>query len=672
MIRGWAIRTLIMKELLEVVRDRRTLFLMVVLPLLVYPLLFLATSQVAIHQMEKIEAEVARVGVSPALMASLAPRVEKKDNIELVPVATEHARQLLAEGQLAGLVYVPDDFEAQLARDGTITVEVLFDATSETSRRVENQLGEILSRWSKELVAGRLARLSLPETFAKPLKLEAINVAPPQKVGGHVLGQIVPLLIVMMVVLGAFYPAIEVTAGEKERGTLQTLLTAPVTPLEIIFGKYVSVCVVAAIAGAANIASIGLLLVMIKLMPGAENLPLDVGLTPVGLLLVGFVALLVGLMFSAVMMTVAVLAKTFKEAQAYTTPVYLLSVAPVMFAQLPGMKLEGLLTVIPGLNQALLMREILEGVIDVQHFFVVVFSSAVYTVGTLIVAARIFERESILLGDAGVAELFKSGHSGPRLLPRTSEALGLLAVTFILFFYAGGTLQAWNVIWGLLLSHWGLLVGAVIVFVWLKKVSPVETLGLRVPGAKPMLAAALLGSSLWYALGLVMQRVVTVDPNDPQVRLLEAVLGDTPVWLLIFTIAITPIFSEELLFRGVLLRAMEPRFRTRTVVLTTALLFGAYHMSAGRMIPLTGLGVLMAFLALRSGSIVPAMLFHLLHNGISVLSAKLAWHIPGVTTFDGPDPVHVALCVAAIAAGIWLLVLSRPPDSATVVENTTP
>ncbi len=681
-MRWWVVKTLLFKELLEVVRDRRSLFLMIFLPLLMYPMLFLVTSQVAVNQIQKIEAELAPVGITAeAVPEGLSERLTAEDNIDLKALGDADPKKALTGDHVKLVVVVPADYEQRLAGDGTLDVNLLYDQTDMTALRVRGQMRDLLRKWGKDIVKARLAGRELPLTLAQPLTVKTESIAPPKKVGGHLLGQIVPLLIVMMVVLGAFYPAIEVTAGEKERGTLQTLLTAPVAPLEIISGKFLSVFFVAAITATANIASLGLLFGMVKLMPDGMAASIDLGITATTLLLMGFIAVLIGLMFSALMMTVAVLARTFKEAQAYMTPVYLLCVLPVIFAQLPGMQLVGLLQLVPGLNQALLLREVLEGTVNTQHIFAVVVSSLIYTFGTLLIAARIFEREAILLGEAGVMGLFRSdGTARARaLIPRPSEALALAAIVFLLLFYAGSVAQAWHLLGGLAFTQWVLIAVPVVVFIRVKKLDAAQTLGLRRPESKATVAALLLGCTCWYPLMLLAgwwESHSPVDPDDPSRRMMEELMQQlmgesSPIWLLLLVIAASPAVCEELLFRGVLMRSMVGRFRTRTVVIWTALLFGAFHMSAARFIPTSLLGIVLALLALRSGSILPAMLFHFLHNGISVLLARLEIRVDGITVPGNPDPFQAVGVALVLAVAIALLVASRPDRIANLQSRLT-
>lgn len=667
-MRGWVVSTLLRKELIEVVRDRRSLFLMLVLPLLLYPLLFLVTTQVAVQQIQKIEAELVPVAVSGwTVPQPIVDRIGAQDHIQLVAIQARDPKALLASGEVRLAVLLPETLGRSLADEEPAVVTLLYDETDMTSNRALDQLRRALQDWADELVVERLDRRGLGPNLVRPFDIERVSVAPPQKVGGHLLGQIVPLLIVMMVVLGAFYPAIEVTAGEKERGTLQTLLTAPVAPLEIIFGKFVSVFCVAAITAAANIASIAMLFGMVQMLPEKAAAEIDLGLGWATLLLVFGVAILIGLMFSAIMMTVAVLARTFKEAQAYMTPVYLLCVMPVVFAQLPGMELEGLLQLVPGLNQALLLREIFEGTISLQHIFAVVVSTAIYTIGTLIVAARIFEREAILLGEVGIKGLFQPGvPSGP--IPRPGQAFALCAVIFVLLFYVGSVAQAWHLIGGLAITQWILIGVPVLLFIRLGGRSARQALGARSPPARAVISAGLLGAAAWYPLmflASLWETAAPADPDDPAYRmmeeLLQALVGDaTPVWLLLGVVALSPAVCEELLFRGVVLRSMQGRFRTRTIVLVTALLFGAFHMSAARFLPTSALGVVLALLALRSGSILPCIVFHFLHNGLSVLLARYEVAVPGVTVPGTPVLWQAGLAVVLLALGTWLLVKTRP------------
>ena len=685
MIRWWAVRTLIAKELLDIVRDRRSLFLIVILPLLMYPLLFLVVSQVAISQVQKIQAADVRVAVLGAeVPPGLAERVTDDHHIELRATPTpEDPKTLLQDDEKKGegfkaVLLLPPDLAERLRDDATIDVTILYDETSETSRRARGQLRDLLKEWSADLVTQRLERRELAPELARPLNLEAVNVAPPKKVGGHFLGMIVPMLIVMLVVLGAFYPAIELTAGEKERGTMQTLLTAPIGSLEIVGAKFLAVFFVALLTGAANVLSIGLLVGMSLVLPAEAAAAVDFGMTLSTVLLTGYVTLLIGLFFSALMMTVAVLARNFKEAQAYMTPVYMVGVLPVMFAQLPGMELSGALMLVPGLNHALLLREILEGEVVLDHLFAVTGSSLLFTILCLVVAARIFEREAILLGEVGLTGLFSPGERPRTAVPALGEALGLTVVLFVVMFYGGSILQAWWLLGGVAATQWLLLLVPVLIFLRVRRHDVRASLGLRAASPRTLLAAGCLGGALWVPLQAAMlqlQEWTASDVPDPMREQMEEMFAqllgvDTPVWALLLVIAFSPAVCEEVVFRGVLLRSMVGKYKTSTIVLTTSILFGLFHMSAIRFLPTAGLGVIMALLALRSGSLLPSMLFHLVHNGISALLAHYQYALTGITIPGTPSLLPLAASLAVIGLGAWLLAGATAPGGDRIQDAT--
>ncbi|MFT5433199.1 MAG: sodium transport system permease protein [Myxococcota bacterium] len=667
-MRGWIVRTLIKKELLETVRDRRALFLMTIFPFLLYPVLMLLSGQLMVSQMQQIEAADAPVGVMGApIPDGLKAHISEDSRIELVAV-TSAPEQAVLSGKVAVVLEFPADFSTQVETGGKVTVRAHFNATSEKSQLVMSQLRDAISSWKDSIIAVRLKKAGLSSTFADPLQIERINTAPPAQVGGYFLGRIVPLLLITMVLLGAFYPAVEVTAGEKERGTLQTLLTAPITPMEIVTGKFVSVCAVAALTATANVLSLALMFGLMAFAPmeGAENFDLTLGFGQ--LLLVGLIAILIGLMVSAAMMTIAVVARTLKEAQAYLSPVMVLGILPGMVAMLPGIGLDGMLQITPMVNQALLLREVLEGTINTQHIFVVFVSSLIYTLGTLVVAARIFEHEAILLGEAGIEGLL-APRSGRLIMP--ADALALTAIVFVLLFYGGQALQSWALLPGLAITQWVLIGLPCLALVKLRKSSLKDALGLRLPSTQGLLSGTLFGASLWYPIMLIAAALQSsmAAPDERTQKMLEELsaqlLGpDNPTWLLLAIIAFSPAVCEEFLFRGILLRSMVGRFKTRTVVLTTAFLFGAFHMSAIRFVPTAGLGIIMALLAIRTGSLLPSMVLHFLHNGLTVLIGRLEIPIVGVTVEGTPAILHILIAAVMLGAASWLLKTSKPRRTA--------
>ena len=669
--------TLYKREMLEVVRDRRTLFLMVVFPLLLYPGLFLVASQIAMESAHDVESELALVAVTPDVPPPLISRVGLSQKVAYDVVdGLEEGLAALKARNVAAVVVLPAEFERRGEGLETSVVEIHFDATREVSERVQRQLTEALEAIDAEMLSGRLELRRLPASFANPVTIRAENVAPPEAVGGHLFGRIAPLLIIMMIAMGAFYPAIEVTVGEKERGTLQTLLTAPIAALEIVTGKFLAVFTVSAIAGAANVASMSLLVGMAAFMPGDVASAISLHIAPLNGLFILVTTALVGLLFSAVMMTIATFAKSSKEAQAWMTPVYLLGILPTLVVQMPGITLEGSFQLVPVLNHALLLRELIEGKLVFGNVFAVVVSSLIYTAASLILAARIFEHESTVLGDGGWFR--RTGARRVLPVPSAGDAMGFLAVVFVFLFYGGSALQAWNLRAGVAVTQWGLILLPSLLFLRRYGADLRASLGLYRPPWRSMLAAVAIGVTAWYPV-LWLSAASAPSADDPSRRMVEemfrALLGtEVSLVVALFVVAVSPAVCEEVLFRGVLLRSFLRRFHPRTAILLTALLFGVFHMSLERVLPTAGLGVVLGVLAWRSGSLLPGVVFHALHNGLSVLLARYEVEIPGISIAGAPVAWQVALVAFGLGLGMWALVTEKAPaeDGASAGGQSRP
>ena len=201
-------------------------------------------------------------------------------------------------------------------------------------------------------MAERERALGLVRGFALGLDVRATNVAQEARRSGQILGLFLPFLLVTMSLLGGFYPAIDLTAGEKERGTMQTLLCAPVSPLEIVAGKYLAVWVTSLIAALANVVSLGT--TVMRILPGDA-----ISVSPSTLLLAFAMLLPVTLFITAVFLAVAAFAKDFKDGQNFLTPVYMLLALPAGVTMLRGIELNAWTAFVPVVNIALLIKALL-------------------------------------------------------------------------------------------------------------------------------------------------------------------------------------------------------------------------------------------------------------------------------------------------------------------------
>ncbi len=392
-VRRW-ILAVYAKETLEVVRDRRTLLVMIVLPALLMPVVILGISYLAQrqqHQIQTVVPRVAVVGQAPALIhlayaTKLIAPVRAKD-----PTAALRQRQVLA------VVELPKNFEAIVARNGQVHVGILYDATDSESAAARGKVVDLLSRYSQEIVAARLAARHINPRDLLPVVLDQRNVATQRQQSGQLLASLLPFLLAMWAVVGGMSVAVDLAAGEKERGTLESLLITPPSREAIVLGKFLSV-VTASMGGVIVV----LIAMMVSLRWGYPymlhttqkvNISLPIGTAVVML----GVALLFSALVSAIQLAISIYARSPREAQQYITPLYFVTVLPglaVQFVSDWARSPWAYLT--PVLNAFFSFQELLLGTVNWGHLFLAAVSCAFYAALALEAAIALMSRETVI------------------------------------------------------------------------------------------------------------------------------------------------------------------------------------------------------------------------------------------------------------------------------------
>ncbi|MEZ4417496.1 MAG: ABC transporter permease subunit/CPBP intramembrane protease [Gemmatimonadota bacterium] len=679
MSRVWVV---FLKELKETIRDRRTLLIMVVVPVLLYPALMIASEQLALFGMRQLEREPARVAVVGAAGdADLDRFLGEAQDLERVQlVGTEPAEAVRSHDVAAVAIFGQADrprtetegFPDPAALDGstpiTRDVQVLFDAADDRSRRGRDVLVAALGRWEESVLERRLTEQGLPAWFADPIHVGDSSVARPEEVGGYALGRFLPMLLIVITLLGTFYPAIDLAAGEKERGTLETLLTAPVPSREIVAGKFLTVAVVGVVAAGLNLLSM-LLTFQTGLFQFGNALDIEFTL-PLGRLLLIFVTLVpLAVLFGSLFLGVAVRARSFKEAQNALTPIYMLALMPAILPLFPGIEFTGPLAVAPIAGVALFFRELMVGRAPFGLGLAAVVSTAFYAWGALAFAASSFGREDVLFGGDATKRgplrgLFRRAAQGAAAaVPTLGQALLFVAVVAALFFYVGIPLQARWLEKGLLATEWLLLFLPAVLFVRLGHFQVPDTLSLRLPHPRHVGGALLLiagGTPIAWLLAWLQSFVLPV-PWDLVEGLSDLVSAESLgrlVWLLVL-VAVTPAICEEIVFRGVLLGGSRRTLSASSAVLLNGLAFGLFHVSTEtvfRLLPTAWLGVILAWTVWRTRSILLSSMMHLLNNGTIVLLAFLPATRAWLSDPEFAPPVWLILpALMSFVTGIYLL-----------------
>ena len=514
--------------------------------------------------------------------------------------------------------------------------------------------------------------------YRPPISMNAAPIKVPE--AASTLASLVPLVLVLMTIAGAVYPAIDLTAGERERGTLEAVIVSPTSRSILLLAKYVAVVTVALLTAIANLTAMSITLWasgLGRLVFGGGGLSL---LTMFQILCL---LVLFAMFFSAILLSITSFAKSFKEAQAYLIPVMLVSLAPGVLSLLPQVRLTNVLAAVPLANIVLLSRDVLVGAAGRETSVIVIVCTVVYAIAAIAVASRLFGSDASLQGSQGSWKDFFRRPDEVSPYPTVDQMALTMACLFPLYFVAstslpmlGGSLEmrllmasaiSWLLIWGLptLVSRY--------------QRQDFRSVYLLFRGSARMWLTALpavllLAGSLWmfsHELMIVSQQLgfATFTPDQmKQAQAFAEKMPAVPLGLLLFSGAITPALCEEWFFRGFVMSSLR-RFGMWSAVLGSAFLFALMHvltsniLSLERLLPSLFMGVALGLVAWRTGSLWPGVILHACHNGflLSLGHFKNALAERGFGLEEGTHLPATWLAGGMLATVVGVLLLISTP-----------
>jgi sodium transport system permease protein len=384
-------------------RDRHTVIYSVLLPLFLYPALVWGALQVVLYARgieERLESRVlvagtphrsGFIGYMKARTELKLVAVEKEGADEALRTSDEAAREWIRDGTLHAVVVL----EAGSAR-------VIFSAAKSGSVKAKERLEKALEDYRGERLLDAVRSAGKDESLLELVSTEEKDLASKKELANYIAALILPLLMVVMTAMGALYPALDTTVSEKERSTLETTLVSPARRLSTVLGKYLAVVSFSLLSFFLNIASMTFTLLHLEDQLKLEGFSLGLGSAVV--IVLG--AILLSLSLSAAMMLLGFMARSFKEGQAYVTPVYLVSVLPAIFVSSPDAALTPGLAALPLVNLCLLFREALQGRFQGRVVALTLVLSTVYAALTLAIATALLKREAFATsGSLSFAEM---------------------------------------------------------------------------------------------------------------------------------------------------------------------------------------------------------------------------------------------------------------------------
>lgn len=389
-------RILLGKELLDVVRDRRTLLLTVLLPVLLYPGMLLLMGAIVAAGTLRLKNEPLTVAVVGAPTLALLARQPTPAKTTFVLHTRAEGEALLKDQKIAAVVQAPDDVDVALRTGRQAVVTVLYTKRFDRSMEALDRLKPVLEAINAATLKGRLDTLQLELGFVQPVKTEPVDLDFQKDLGPLIASRLLPIILLTMLIIGALYPAVDLTAGEKERGTLETLLVSAVRPVDVMAAKYLTVSLVAVATALANLAAMGVTFGMGISFGGPATTTFHLTVGQVLTMLVCLVP--AALLLSGVSLAVASTARTFKEGQSLMSPVMLACLAPALLSQMPGIELSPVTALIPLLNVALLIKASVLGTATLVEVALTSLSVLAFAALALKIAASAFNSEVFRFG----------------------------------------------------------------------------------------------------------------------------------------------------------------------------------------------------------------------------------------------------------------------------------
>ncbi|MGB4261426.1 MAG: ABC transporter permease subunit/CPBP intramembrane protease, partial [Candidatus Cloacimonas acidaminovorans] len=403
---------------------------------------------------------------------------------------------------------------------------------------------------------------------------------------------------------------------EKERKTLETLLVSSVGRLEIVCGKYLTIITLAMLNMIINLFSISFSLKFMLANQSTEMAGVSLPLNAILILLIAMIPL--ATLFAAILLSISTFSRNIKEARSYEQPLLIIAMLLGMVSFFPAIEINNLMALIPIVNIALLFKGVLINEFTISQILLTIFSTVVLDVIAIIITIKLFNTESVLFRteeESGGLKVFKRK---PKTFFNPYNGILYFSIALIVLYYLGSYWQTKDLFSGLIQTEIIIIALPVLLILRLLHLNPKEVLRLKNPNWNSFLLIPFIAVSAQIIVSIISQLINIVFPFPE--KYLEALsqlykMNETP-WKVFMAIALLPGICEELLFRGFIIRFFE-KYSVRWAVVISAILFAAYHLDPFRFVPVLLLGLLLGYLAIRSGSIYTSMFSHIIINGMA-------------------------------------------------------
>lgn len=386
------ILTVFKKEFKDTIRDRRTLISAIIVPTIIIPILIYGFTKLSSSIMKKEQEKKLEVAIITPPAEFLA-EIDTSKFLIKQGITLASGRDAILGDSLDAMISFLDGFEENIEGNSTGKVHMWYKSTNIT---VKDRLTNVVDKYEEKLLDRRIESLDLSKESIDPLDLTRYDIAPKKEQIGKLAGGILPYFFVIFCFMGCMYPGLDLITGEKERGTIETLLTVPASKFHILLGKVLTIAFFG--MAAAGLTILGLV-ASLKLMPDIPQDILDtisnmVEIKSILMLLAMIIPL--SLFFAGIISAMVVKAKSFKEAQSIVTPISMVIILPAMIGMMPGVELTFTTAAIPIVNIALATKEIVAGTIHMGHYAFIILTLVILAIIAVAISYKQFSKEAIV------------------------------------------------------------------------------------------------------------------------------------------------------------------------------------------------------------------------------------------------------------------------------------
>lgn len=381
------------KELLDLFRDKKTILMAILIPLIMFPVLFGIMGK-AMNKSEIDLKKDTKIAVTENTESNLSKFIKSQQGIKVID--SKEPEKDIKDGKIYLYIKIPDNFDESIEKENIPEIQIIYDNSSQNSLSTYSIITNYIEQYSKVIVGKRLEKRGIDINILNPVKItEKTTEKEDSGMGKYMISLMLPLLIVIYSVTGPLPAATDLGAGEKERGTLEPLLTTKASRMSLLWGKFLAITVMGLIT---NIASI-IGLIFASKQPGSI---LNLGgggyfLSITTIILIGVFALLTTMVFGAIELAISIYARSFKEASTYLSPLTIIAMVPTYATYMLDAKNISLVYFnIPLSNVVCIMKEFIGGIYNPVHIGLTLGWTIIYIIVSILFARFMFSREEVI------------------------------------------------------------------------------------------------------------------------------------------------------------------------------------------------------------------------------------------------------------------------------------